>query len=57
MTDRFKILVEFTVITGPVGPWDSEQCAVDFIRHRIDEGYRLEDVIRGWDFVSVEKQV
>jgi hypothetical protein len=54
--DKFKITVEFTVYAEAIGPWDSEACAVDFIRHRIDESrYLLEDNIREWKIMDVKK--
>jgi hypothetical protein len=53
--DTFKITVEFTVETGAIEPWDSEACAIDFVRHRIDEGYRLDEVIKTWRIMEVRK--
>lgn len=50
---KFKIVVAFTVDAEAVGPWDAETCAMDFVRHRIDEGYRMEPQIESWEFVSV----
>lgn len=53
--DTFKITVEFTVKADGTGPWDSETCAVDFVSHRIDEGWRLDDFIKRWKLVSVRR--
>lgn len=53
--ETFKVVVEFIVKAEPLGPFPSEQCAIDFVRHRIDEGYRLEEQIKDWNFVSITK--
>jgi hypothetical protein len=53
MSTRFKVIVEFTVEAEPLGPWTAEQCAADFVAHRIDEGYRLEEHIIDWDITDI----
>lgn len=37
-----RITVIFTLDTEPIGPWSSEQVALDHITHVIDEGYRFD---------------
>jgi hypothetical protein len=46
-----KVLVEFRVEAEPIGPWSSNEVALDRIRHRIEEGVTLEDQVE-WDFVA-----
>jgi hypothetical protein len=55
--DKFKVIVEFSVEAEKLGPWTAEQCARDFVRHRIDEGYQLEEQILDWKFLEVKKVI
>jgi hypothetical protein len=48
----YSVKVEFIVEAEPMGPWAGEQCACDYVRHKIDEGYRME-AVRDWSFLSV----
>ncbi len=56
-TQTFIVTVAFTVQAARLGPWSPEQCALDFIRHRIDEGLPIAEHIKDWDFVDVASPV
>jgi hypothetical protein len=48
----YSVKVEFIVEAESGGPWAAEQCACDYVRHKIDEGYQME-YVRDWSFLSV----
>jgi hypothetical protein len=50
----YSVKVEFIVEAEQMGHWAAEQCATDFVQHRIDEGYPMKDNIIDWSFLSVE---
>lgn len=50
----YSVKVEFIVEAEQVGPWSPEQAARDYVKHRIDQGYRMEGCITDWAFLSVE---
>jgi hypothetical protein len=51
---KFIVTVAFVVEAEDMGHWDAKSCAVSFVKHRIDEGYRMSENIETWDLVSVE---
>jgi len=52
---KYIVTVAFVVQAEDMKHWDAEFCAVDFVKHRIDEGYRMDEQIESWDLVSIEK--
>lgn len=53
--ETFRVTVSFIVRAEHLGPWNAEACAIDFVRHRIDEGSPMSDHIREWYFEGVTK--
>jgi len=55
---KFELTVKFYVEADSMQDqhpsWTAEAAAIDFVSHRIDEGYQLEGHIFAWDFVSIE---
>jgi len=52
---KFEVTVRFYLELEASEIWSPESCALDFVRHRIDEGYLHDEIIFGWDFSNVEQ--
>jgi len=57
MSHKFFVLVIFEVEAEKVGPWTAREAAIDYVKHRIDEGYLDQEHIRQWWIQSVETKL
>lgn len=49
----YRVIVRFEVEAEPIGPWSAKECALDYVRHRIDEGQRQSEFIKSWQLIDV----